>query len=99
MQSVDRNSAILLDGYIEVHKQVCNKEDCPLKVKGQQNQRLNKAFQVVNQEALNEKYSKLYQLIYKFYFYGIKKFPSNTNLRLSYAFFLLEKMQYKQQSL
>jgi hypothetical protein len=33
------------------------------------------------------------------YFYGIKKFPNNTSLRISYAFFLLERMQGKQQAL
>lgn len=33
------------------------------------------------------------------YFDGIKKFPNNTALRISYAFFLLEKMHSKQQAL
>jgi TolA-binding protein len=30
---------------------------------------------------------------------GIKKFPNNTYLRLSYAFFLLMNSKYKQQAL
>ena len=33
------------------------------------------------------------------YYQGIRKFPNNTDLRLAYAFFLLEKMKYKQQAL
>lgn len=33
------------------------------------------------------------------FFYGIKKFPNNTNLRLAYSFYLLEYKKYKQQSL
>ena len=33
------------------------------------------------------------------YFYGIKKFPNNTSLRISHAFFLLEKIDHKQQAL
>lgn len=48
---------------------------------------------------MNEKYAVLIQVIYKMYFHGIKKFPNNTALRISYAFFLLEKMHSKQQAL
>lgn len=33
------------------------------------------------------------------YFYGIRKFPNNTALRISYSFFLIEKMKMKQQAL
>lgn len=33
------------------------------------------------------------------YFYGLKKFPNNTSLRISYAFFLIEKLNMKQQAL
>ena len=33
------------------------------------------------------------------YMQGVKKFPFNTILRISYAFFLWEKMKYKQQAL
>jgi len=33
------------------------------------------------------------------FFYGVKKFPNNTNLRLAYAFFLMENSKYKQQAL
>lgn len=30
---------------------------------------------------------------------GAKKFPNHTNLRISYAYFLIEKMRYKQSAL
>lgn len=33
------------------------------------------------------------------YFQGVRKFQNNTDLRLAYAFFLLEKMKNKQQAL
>jgi len=33
------------------------------------------------------------------YMDGVKKFPQNTSLRIAYAFFLLDKMQSKQQAL
>lgn len=90
-QSTNRNAAILLDGYIEIHKQTCNKEDCPLKQKVLKNNRLTKTL-LNSDESLNEKYALLIQLLYKMYFYGIKKFPNNTSLRIAYAFFLLDKM-------
>ena len=38
----NRNAAILLDGYIEIHKQTCNKDDCPLKQKVMKSSRLTK---------------------------------------------------------
>jgi hypothetical protein len=97
-QAANRNSAILLDGYIEIHKQSCNKDDCPLKQKVVKNNRFTKNL-MSQDETLNEKYALLIQLLYKMYSYGIKKFPNNTSLRIAYAFFLLEKMQSKQQAL
>ena len=33
------------------------------------------------------------------YYQGVRKFANNTDLRLAYAFFLLDKMKYKQQAL
>ena len=68
-----RNDSILLDGYIEVHKQTCNLDDCPLKVKFIKNIGISKLFQT-NDEALNEKYSVIFQLIYKMYFSGVKRY-------------------------
>lgn len=50
-------------------------------------------------EFLNEKYGLLIQLLNKMYFYGIKKFPNNTSLRISFSFFLIEKLNMKQQAL
>jgi len=97
-QSTNRNSAILLDGYIEIHKQSCNQDDCPLKQKVVKNNRFTKNL-MSQDETLNEKYALLIQLLYKMYSQGIKKFPNNTSLRIAYAFFLLEKMQSKQQAL
>ena len=50
-------------------------------------------------DTLNEKYALVIQLLYRMYSNAIKKYPSNTSLRIAYAFFLLEKMQSKQQAL
>ena len=62
------------------------------------NNRLTKGL-IGNEDNLSEKYALLIQLLYKMYLYGIKKFPNNTSLRISYSFFLLEKMHSKQQAL
>jgi len=50
-------------------------------------------------ETINEKYAVLAQLLYKMYTDGVKKFPTNTSLRIAYAFFLIDRMQSKQQAL
>lgn len=38
-------------------------------------------------------------MVYKMYVAGLKKFANNTELRVSFSFFLLDQMKYKQQSL
>jgi len=97
-QATNKNAAILLDGYLEIHKQSCNMDDCPLRQKSIKNNRFTKS--LMNQdESLNEKYAILIQLLYKMYDQGIKKFPNANALRISYSFFLLEKMHSKQQAL
>ncbi len=83
-----RNATILLDGYIEIHKQTCNKEDCPLKEKNQIKKRLLSQSRRGNKQKINEKKQLILQLVQKMYYYGIKKFPNNTSLRIQYAFFL-----------
>jgi len=39
----DSNAAILLKGYLEIHKKSCNKEDCPLKQNDAKNARFAKS--------------------------------------------------------
>jgi hypothetical protein len=68
----DHNASILLDGFTEIHREGCILEDCPLKMRYFKNAALFKLFQG-NDEALNEKLSIIYQLIYKMYYDGIKK--------------------------
>ena len=47
-------------------------------------------------EANSEKFMMLIQLLNQMYYHGLKKFPNNTSLRISYAFFLIEKLNMKQ---
>ena len=42
-QGVKRNASVLLNGYIEIHKKSCNREDCPLKQKLAKNNRFAKS--------------------------------------------------------
>lgn len=97
--ATSQNAGILLDGYIEVHKQTCNQEDCPLRQKTVKNIRLAKNVMGTEDNNVSERYALLIQLLYKMYLQGIKKFPNTTSLRISYSFFLLERMQSKQQAL
>ena len=41
-QGANKTAGILLDGYMEMHKQSCNKDDCPLKQKTLKNNRFTK---------------------------------------------------------
>ena len=45
---------------------------------------------------VTERYANLLQLLYIMFLKGVKKFPNNNDLRLAFAFFLLDKMKYKQ---
>ncbi|EAS07526.3 PAS domain S-box protein (macronuclear) [Tetrahymena thermophila SB210] len=98
-----KTASILLDGYLEVHKQTCQREDCAAKQKKNVNSRVAKNLinvsQSIENQADRDKINILYQVIYHMFFYGVKKFPNNTNLRLAYAFFLMENSKYKQQAL
>jgi PAS domain S-box-containing protein len=97
-QATKRHAAVLLDGYIELHKKNCDKEDCPLKQKNAEKQ-VSKTSNFFSEEYFNEKYALLIKVLNKMYYYGIKKFPASTSLRISFAFFLIEKLKMKQQAL
>jgi len=48
---------------------------------------------------MNERLALYIQLLYKTYSEGVAKFPKDVALRISYAFFLFEKMHNRQQAL
>ena len=50
---------------------------------------------MVNSSQQNVKHAKLIHLIYETYMLGVKRFPNNTNLRISYSLFLIEKLKYR----
>lgn len=97
-ESQSTNASVLIDGFIETHKQMCNLDDCPLNQKFSKGNRFYQSIVKKEDDDVSEKYIQLCHLIYQMYIQGIKKFPHNTDLRLAYAFFLLDKLNYKQQA-
>lgn len=72
---------MLLIGYIEKHKEVCNEEDCPLKT--------TKKKKDSDVGEMEENCRLLIKQLDRMYLNGIRKYPRSTKLRLSYAFFHL----------
>ncbi|CAD8145139.1 unnamed protein product [Paramecium pentaurelia] len=75
---------LLIDSYIEVHKEVCNRNDCVVKLKEE----------MANKFKGNPKYTNrkhiINELITQIYQESIKNFPEDIQLRLSYVYFLYE---------
>lgn len=108
-QKHDKNSHLLLTGYIEKHKDFCMEEDCPLKmtkkkrnlgmlnVQAEPDQQI--AIKETFEHAFHDSIQKLIQVLDRMYLNGIKKFKNSCKLRISYAFFLLERMNNKKKAL
>ncbi|KRX00216.1 hypothetical protein PPERSA_10715 [Pseudocohnilembus persalinus] len=88
----NKNSYMLLIGYVEKHKEICELDDCYLKLK------VNVKKKMSIQEEMNETCKQLIKELERMYLKSLKKFPRDTNLRLSYAFFLLERMKKQDSS-
>ena len=83
----DRDSKIILQGYITIYEESCNIQECALKK------------YIYNLEFNNiDTIGFLIQHAETLYQNGISKFPSCTSLRITYAFFLLERLNKKQQA-
>jgi hypothetical protein len=85
-KDIDRNSNILLKGYIFLYEESCATDDCELKK------------YLANMENNLDSAIFLYQHAETLYQNAISKFPNCTALRISYAFFLLEKINKKSQA-
>jgi hypothetical protein len=82
----DRNSKVLLKGYIYMFEESCTFQDCALKKYLYSIEHNMDTVVFLMQHA-----ESLYQT-------GISKFPNCTALRVSFAFFLLERMNKKAQA-
>lgn len=83
----DRESSVLLKGYILQHCEACTDVECYLLKYKKELDKSNDFIQLLNQHA-NYMFKQ-----------GISKFPHSTPLRMKYAFFLIERMHNKHQSL
>ncbi|CAK91236.1 unnamed protein product (macronuclear) [Paramecium tetraurelia] len=90
----DQHSSLMLDGFIEVHKQTCYRNDCILKFKKSLNEK-NKYASLHDME----RYTVFIELISQIYYDGIKQFPQDVFLRLNYSYFLIDRLKLKQQAL
>jgi len=87
LKDIDRDSRTILKGYIFLYEENCTLSDCALKK------------YIYNYNTNNiETISFLIQHAEALYQNGISKFPNCTSLRISYAFFLLERLNKKQQA-
>ncbi|CAK68569.1 unnamed protein product (macronuclear) [Paramecium tetraurelia] len=86
---------IMLDALIEVHIKTCQKEDCVFRIKKQLNQRLLK----LKDANITERDYQIHLLIGEIYQGYIRRHQNNVRLRINYAFYLLDFLKQKQQSL
>ncbi|CAD8125808.1 unnamed protein product [Paramecium sonneborni] len=86
---------IMLDALIEVHKNTCQKEDCVFRIKKQLNQRMKK----LKDENISQRDYQIQQLLGEIYQGFIRRHQNNVKLRINYAFYLLDFLKQKQQSL
>ena len=85
-QTKDRSSLMLLIGYIEKHKEMCNETDCPLKSSGKNR----------GEDSMAHSCQQVLKQVHRMFKAGIKKFPDCTKLRMSHAFFQLEQLKNKE---
>lgn len=89
-QKKDKDSHLLLVGYIQKHQEICLETDCPLKIGNNKN---------VSPNDMDDMIARLIKVIERLYISGIKKFKLSIRLRISYAFFLMEKLNLKKKAL
>ncbi|CAD8209105.1 unnamed protein product [Paramecium pentaurelia] len=94
---LNSNCSLLIDGFLEIHKATCTREDCYLKQKKMINQRQQKP--LFKEGTIIERDIDLLMVMAQIYFNQIKKFPNEINLRIRYAFFLLDNMKQRQQAI
>lgn len=147
LYSDDLDSLILIDGFFEIHKHTCQREECPLRVhivkpslftlktsqkietmkvknlfgKGNKGNGMmehvsssgrdggsanpQKDFEPKEKKITNEKLILmekrflLIELMHELFTIGVKNFPSNSMLRISYGYFLKDIKNMKKQAL
>ncbi|CAD8104910.1 unnamed protein product [Paramecium sonneborni] len=95
----DRNIATLLDGFVEYHRTICKREDCPCQAKNMGNKKIakfQKNFKLQNQdEEIKEQYVVLVHIMERIFTLSLTRFPNCTELRIAHSLFLMEKILKK----
>jgi hypothetical protein len=89
-QSSDDWSEFLLRGYIQRHIEACPEDDCPLRSISEHEQK---------SEDIEKTVARFLKVIERIYLSGLKKFKRSVLLRVSYAFFLMERFGLKKKAL
>ncbi|CAD8158603.1 unnamed protein product [Paramecium octaurelia] len=82
-----QRAQLLLDSFIEIHKEICDRPDCSVKLK------LELANKFKENLIYTDRNYIMIELIIQMYHEGIKKFPDDTPLRLSYIYFLFNQQR------
>ncbi|CAD8151019.1 unnamed protein product [Paramecium pentaurelia] len=92
----DSDAQIIIDGYLEIHRVTCVREDCYLKIKNQPNIRLTNS--LLRDSTLTERETDLIFVLGQIYYNQIKRFPESVTLRIRYSFLLSDYMRQLQQA-
>ncbi|EGR30970.1 hypothetical protein IMG5_119850 [Ichthyophthirius multifiliis] len=99
----DRNIAAILDGFVDYHRTICNREDCPCQQKNMNQKKIKKFIKNAKagqfDDEIKDKFVVLVYLIERIFVLALTKFPGCTQLRVNHALFLLDKMKSAQQAL
>jgi len=99
-KETQRDSAILLSGYINYHEMTCLDDDCPLKVYKRHHMNKHIGRDTTNSRFINnESNSLLLNYTKKLMERSLRKFPTCVALRIGYASFLLDNIGNKREAM
>lgn len=88
----DKEAAMILDGYFEVHRNICRKYDCPLTIIPNDDPDYVEDFKQIHHKLMTEDLQRYIDMLY---FDIIKRFETNIKIRINYLFFLMDKLKNK----
>lgn len=98
----DDNTRAVLDGFVDYHRTICKREDCPCQRKNMNQKKIKKFIKdtrMASDEKIKDEFVVIVYIIERIYVLAITRFPNCTELRINHALFLLDKMKSTQQAL
>ena len=86
----------IINGYLEIHRRGCRRDDCPIKYASRRSVIIQKRIVEITRTKLKKftmQQKILLEIIHKLYTLGINLFPRNTQLRIGFGLFLCEKLE------